>query len=124
MKSPMFILTALLPIAVQVAVAAPTAEAFDGSLEERGNGNFGGHDGHRGDRDHDRDHDRDPCVVRRTYSYYKYPCVSSDKVGESKVGDKFQPVCKYQNWYKNSKGWWVLQENKPFRCEVNPPQCP
>lgn len=89
MKSPFYILTALLPIA---AVAVPTAEAADDSLEERGNGGGGG--GHRWGND--GDHDRDPCVVKKTYWYHKYPCVSSETVGESKVGDKFQPVCKYQ----------------------------
>jgi hypothetical protein len=93
MKSPIYILTALLPIAVQVAVAAPTAEAADDSLEKRDNGNDGGH----GDRwGHDHENDRDPCVVKKPYWYYKYPCVSSETVGESKVGDKFQPVCMYQ----------------------------
>ena len=91
MKSPIYILTAMLPFAVQVAVAVPTAEAADDSLEERGNGNGGGHRwGNNGD------HDRDPCVVQKTYWYHKYPCVSSGTVGESKVGDKFQPVCNYQ----------------------------
>ncbi|KAJ5308990.1 hypothetical protein PENANT_c020G00327 [Penicillium antarcticum] len=120
MKSPIYILTALLPIAVQVAVAAPSAEPAD-DLEERGNG--GGHGGHGGDRGHDREHDRDYCVVKKPYSYHKYPCMSSGIVGESKVGDKFQPVCKYQDWYQNSKGWWVQEGYKPYRCEVNPPQC-
>jgi hypothetical protein len=51
------------------------------------------------------------------------------------VGDNFAPVCKYQygffifqftwihninklyrNWYKNSKGWWVRDDYKPWRC--------
>ncbi|KAF4762179.1 hypothetical protein N7541_007974 [Penicillium brevicompactum] len=119
MKSPIYILTAMLPFAVQVAVAVPTAEAADDSLEERGNGNGGGHRwGNNGD------HDRDPCVVQKTYWYHKYPCVSSGTVGESKVGDKFQPVCNYQDWYMNSKGWWVQEDNKPYHCQVNVPECP
>lgn len=97
MKSPIVILTALLPLATQMALANPVAAAdSDFSLEERGG------DGHwkNGDKnwgDHNKDWDpKDWCKVKKTYWYHKYPCDSSGTVGESKVGDTFAPVCKYQ----------------------------
>lgn len=85
MKSPGFILTAFLPLAAQVALANPVAADADSSLEGRG--------GHWGD-EHGRP--KDWCKVQKTYWYHKYPCDSSGTVGQSKVGDTFAPVCKYQ----------------------------
>ncbi|CAI7666285.1 unnamed protein product [Penicillium manginii] len=122
MKSPVFILTALLPLATQVALANPIADA-DSSLEERGGG---GGNWNGGGKNWGGDHQRpqDWCKVKKTYWYHKYPCDESGTVGKSNVGDTFAPVCKYQNWYKNSKGWWVKEDNKPYRCEVHVGECP
>ncbi|KAJ5976475.1 hypothetical protein N7481_010182 [Penicillium waksmanii] len=129
MKSPIFILAALLPLATQVAMANPVAAAnSDSSLEERGgnwNGDLNHGHGGKGWDNHWDDDDRpqDWCKVKQPYWYHKYPCDSSGTVGESKVGDNFAPVCKYQNWYKNPKGWWVKDEYKPRRCQVNVGEC-
>ncbi|KAJ5160768.1 uncharacterized protein N7482_007772 [Penicillium canariense] len=121
MKSFIYILTALLPLASQVAMANPVPS--DEFLEER-DGNRGDKD--RGDKDRWDKHDRpeDKCKVQKPYWYHKYPCDSSETVGQSRVGDTFAPVCKYQNWYKNPKGWWVKEDFKPWRCEVHVPNCP
>ncbi|KAJ5392413.1 hypothetical protein N7509_007903 [Penicillium cosmopolitanum] len=113
MKSPVFILTALLPLAAQVAVASPVADP-DSSLEERGgnnNWNNGGKDwggNHQGPQDN--------CKIKNPFWWHKYPCDSSSTVGQARVGDTFAPVCKYQNWYQNAQGWWARDDNKPPRC--------
>lgn len=93
MKSCIYMLTALLPLASQVAMASPVAEPGDSSLEERGNG-WGNRNGNGHDHDHERPEDY--CKIQKPYSYHKYPCDSSDIVGQSNVGDNFAPVCKYQ----------------------------
>lgn len=85
MKSPAYLLVALLPLVSQVALANPVAGAEDLDLEERGD-----------DWGHHKNHPDNDCRVKKPYWYHKYPCDSSNKVGESKVGDKFAPVCKYQ----------------------------
>ncbi|CAI7649309.1 unnamed protein product [Penicillium glandicola] len=112
MKSPLYLLTALLPLAAMAMPAAEPEEdgSFD-SLEERDGGGRGG------------DRDRDSCRVRNIYWYYQYPCESSDKVGRSNPGDNFQPICKYHDWYKNSKGWWTQERNKPRNCRVRVKNC-
>lgn len=94
MKSPIFILSALLPLATQVARANPDAAASDSSsLKERGKGHW-----EDGDKNWGGEHERpeDWCKVNKTYWYHKYPCDSSGTVGQSSVGDTFAPVCKYQ----------------------------
>lgn len=106
MKSPVYILTAILPFATQVALANPVAEpADDLSLEMRGNGGGWGWGWDWGkDHDHDHHHGEDPhhehpehyCTVKKPYWYHKYPCESSETVGKSKRGDTFAPVCEYQ----------------------------
>lgn len=93
MKSPMVIITALLPLATQLALANPVAADSDSSLEEREGGHWNDKGKHWGD---DHEHPEDWCKVKKTYWYHKYPCDSSGTVGESKVGDTFAPVCKYQ----------------------------
>lgn len=93
MKSIIYIITTILPLASQVAMASPVAEPDDSSLEERGNG-WG--NGHGNDHDHDHQPPENNCKVQKTYWYRKYPCDSSDVVGQSNVGDIFAPVCKYQ----------------------------
>ncbi|KAJ5128679.1 hypothetical protein N7526_006845 [Penicillium atrosanguineum] len=128
MKSFIYIITAILPLASQMAMASPVAEPDEFSLKERGNGGngWGNEHGNGHDRDHGNYHQRpeDFCKVQKTYWYHKYPCDSSETVGESNVGDTFAPVCKYQNWYQNSKGWWVKEDYKPWQCNVNVGQCP
>ncbi|KAJ5110969.1 hypothetical protein N7532_001504 [Penicillium argentinense] len=123
MKSPVVILTTLLPLTSSVAFAKPVAAASDDfSLEERGRGeNWDNGNNHWGG---DHDHHENWCKVKKPYWYHKYPCDQSGIVGKSSVGDNFAPVCKYQNWYKNSKGWWVKDEFKPPRCVVNVGKCP
>ncbi|KAJ5311438.1 hypothetical protein N7476_007298 [Penicillium atrosanguineum] len=100
MKSFIYIITAILPLASQMAMASPVAEPDEFSLKERGNGGngWGNEHGNGHDRDHGNYHQRpeDFCKVQKTYWYHKYPCDSSETVGESNVGDTFAPVCKYQ----------------------------
>ncbi|KAE8395622.1 hypothetical protein BDV23DRAFT_178667 [Aspergillus alliaceus] len=94
MKSPLYILTALLPLAVQVAQATPVAEsdADDSIIEERSN-----------------------CKVKHGFDYWKYPCDSSDRTGHANKGDNVDFQCRYRNWYKTPRGW-VRQSDKPSSC--------
>lgn len=92
MKSPLYILAVLLPLATELALGSPTAEAEFEELEERGRGGQKNWDDHNG-----WDHDRNPCEVKRSYPYYKYPCDSSVTTGMSQVGAIFTPSCKYQS---------------------------
>ncbi|KAJ5322011.1 hypothetical protein MYU51_002725 [Penicillium brevicompactum] len=115
MKSPLYILAVLLPLATELALGSPTAEAEFEELEERGRGGHKDWDDHNG-----WNHDRNPCEVKRSYPYYKYPCDSSVTTGMSQVGAIFTPSCKYQNgnsgvWYLAPKGW-VKDSDKPRRC--------
>ncbi|KAB8236548.1 uncharacterized protein BDW43DRAFT_308225 [Aspergillus alliaceus] len=98
MKSPLYILTALLPLAVQVAQATPVAEsdADDSIIEERSN-----------------------CKVNHGFDYWKYPCDSSDRTGHANKGDNVDFQCRYKNWYKTPRGW-VRQSDKPNSCRSAP----
>ena len=88
----MYILAVLLPLATELALATPVAEpGFD--LEERGPGND--KDRHDWDNHHGWDK-HNPCEVKRTYPYYKYPCSSSPTTGRSTQGSIFTSSCKYQ----------------------------
>ena len=91
MKSFIYIITTILPLASQVTMASPIAAPDDFLLEERGNGWGNGYD-----NDHGHQRPEDNCKVQKTYWYRKYPCDNSDVVGQSNVGDTFAPVCKYQ----------------------------
>ncbi|KAJ6104416.1 hypothetical protein N7523_010736 [Penicillium sp. IBT 18751x] len=124
MKSFIYIIATILPLASQVAMASPVAEPGDISLEERGGGGGGNAWGNGHGNDHDHQRPEDYCKVQKTYWYRKYPCDSSDVVGQSYMGETFAPVCKYQNWYKNSKGWWVKEDYKPYQCNINVGECP
>ncbi|PIG86574.1 hypothetical protein AARAC_002066 [Aspergillus arachidicola] len=99
MKSPIYLLTALLPLTLPLANATPTAEPDDldveGSVLE----------------------DRDNCKVDRGFNYYKYPCDSSDITGRANRGDNVNFQCRYRNWYKTPKGW-VKQNDKPRNCRT------
>jgi hypothetical protein len=93
MKSPVYILAVLLPLATELALATPVAEPDFDALEERGRGNekdwqdWGDHHGWD---------DKNPCEVKRTYPYYKYPCASSPSNGTSLLGATFKSFCMYQ----------------------------
>ncbi|KAJ6018908.1 hypothetical protein N7499_009915 [Penicillium canescens] len=122
MKSPSYILVALLPLASQLTAATPVAEPHFDSLEERGGGNDKGYGDHRGYGD------TNVCEVKRTYPYYKYPCDSSPSNGTSLLGATFTSFCKYQNsdsgvWYSAPRGW-VKEEDKPRRCPGASNPCP
>lgn len=90
MKSPLYVLAVLLPLATELALGSPTPETEFESLEERGRGGDKDWDGHPGW------HDNNPCEVKRSYPYYKYPCDSSVTTGMSQVGATFMPSCRYQ----------------------------
>jgi hypothetical protein len=95
MKSPIYILAVLLPLATELATASPVAEPDFDALEERGGKKE--HDWDKNwDDHHGWDHNKNPCEVKRSYPYYKYPCDSSPTTGMSQVGAIFTPSCKYQ----------------------------
>lgn len=90
MKSPLYLLTILLPLATELAFASPTADVEDTDiLEERDRG--GGHGG-----DHGGFNGGNPCKVFKPYWYYKYPCESSGKLGQENQGGTFTATCKYR----------------------------
>lgn len=78
MKSPIYLLTALLPLTLPLVNATPTAEPDDleveGSVLE----------------------DRDNCRVERPFVYRKYPCDSSDITGRANRGDNVNFQCRYR----------------------------
>ncbi|KAE8350062.1 hypothetical protein BDV28DRAFT_151308 [Aspergillus coremiiformis] len=76
MKSPLYILTVLLPLAVQVAQATPTPDADE--LEDRAT------------------EERRSCRVRHGFDYWKYPCGSSDTSGRAHRGDNITLMCRYK----------------------------
>ncbi|KAJ5676040.1 hypothetical protein N7462_008937 [Penicillium macrosclerotiorum] len=133
MKSPAYLLVALLPLVTQLTVATPVAEPDLDALEERGGGGYGGWDKNNGWKDDGwKDHggwkDKNVCEVKRTYPYYKYPCSSSPSNGTSLLGATFTSFCKYQNgysgvWYAAPRGW-VKEEDKPRRCPGASNPCP
>lgn len=89
MKSPLYILTILLPLLTELAFASPTADIEDiDILEERDRGD------HRGD--FKGGGSGNPCRVFKPYWYYKYPCESSDKLGRENQGSTFTATCKYK----------------------------
>ncbi|CAI7667288.1 unnamed protein product [Penicillium bialowiezense] len=120
MKSPLYVLAVLLPLATELALGSPTPETEFESLEERGRGGDKDWDGHPGW------HDNNPCEVKRSYPYYKYPCDSSVTTGMSQVGATFMPSCRNGNsgvWYLAPKGW-VKDSDKPRRCPGAKNPCP
>ncbi|KAJ5357985.1 hypothetical protein N7541_005143 [Penicillium brevicompactum] len=97
MKSPLWLLTVLLPLATELAAASPAAnpdpdsleslESFDDAnefeerdLEDRQGGSRQGN----------------KCRINRPYWYYKYPCDSSDRTGQARVGSQFSATCRYK----------------------------
>ncbi|KAE8332984.1 hypothetical protein RU639_013831 [Aspergillus parasiticus] len=114
MKSPIYLLTTLLPLVAQLTGATPTEDHADyDSLEERTEGFSIG----------DKQAKQGACTIERPFQYYKYPCDSSDRVGEARRGEQWQSSCKYKNFYKTKNGWWAKQENKPRNCRVSESKC-
>ena len=76
MKSPLYILTVLLPL----ALAIPAAEPDDGadSLEAR------------------RDRNRDRCSKNSQIPYYRYTCDGSDKMGNYRSNEHVEYICQYK----------------------------
>ncbi|KAJ6036465.1 hypothetical protein N7540_000744 [Penicillium herquei] len=86
----LYFLFALLSLATQLVVATPIADPDPASdtIEARG----------RDHNDNNNDHgwnNKNPCQVKQTYPYYKYPCKSSPSVGMSILGATFTSSCKY-----------------------------
>ncbi|KAF7589986.1 hypothetical protein BBP40_003430 [Aspergillus hancockii] len=92
MKSPLYLLTVLLPLLVQ-ATPTPEGEDLDDSAIE----------------------ERDFCRVQNSFKYWKYPCSSSDTVGTANKGDTVTFICKYKTWYRTPRGW-VKENEKPKQC--------
>ncbi|KAJ5110385.1 hypothetical protein N7532_000920 [Penicillium argentinense] len=118
MKSPLYLLTVLLPLATEIVAASPTADFTDSdTLEERDRFNGGG-GGKFGDK-------FNPCKIRKPYWYWKYPCDSSDKTSRESPGGQWNASCRYKNWYKTKKGW-VHDFEKPKNCHGSweHQQCP
>jgi len=86
MKSPLYLLTILLPLATELTFASPIADVEDTDiLEERDRGS-----------DHGGFSSGKSCRVFKPYWYYKYPCESSDKLGRENEGGTFTATCKYK----------------------------
>lgn len=87
MKSPLYILTILLPLATELAVASPTGDVGDSDvLEERDGGGGGGKFPGKSNG----------CRVNKQYWYYKYPCENSEKFGRENQGGTFTATCRYK----------------------------
>lgn len=84
---PSYIFALLLPVATQLATAGPTAGG--------GHDHDGDHDSNRKDT-HDTHDTHNPCEVKVSYPYYKYPCHSAPSNGTSQLGATFTSYCKYQ----------------------------
>lgn len=104
MKSPLYILAVVLPLATELAMGSPVAETDFDVIEERGGGSNKGWDKDH----HGGGHTNNPCEVKRSYPYYKYPCDSSPKTGMSQVGATFTPSCRYQSVYQFFLGFQSL----------------
>ncbi|KAJ5522637.1 hypothetical protein N7513_013210 [Penicillium frequentans] len=106
MKSPLYLLTILLPLATEIVIASPADFDDSDTLEERDRG--GG--GKFGDKSN-------ACRIQHPYWYWKYPCDSSDKFGRENTGGQWNAICRYNNWYKTKKGW-VHDFDKPNNCRM------
>ncbi|GFF71201.1 hypothetical protein IFM61392_08668 [Aspergillus lentulus] len=115
MKSPLYILTVLLPLALAIPAAEPDVGAE--SVEERDNRNGHGHD-----HDHDRDRN-DRCSKNSQIPYYRYPCDSSDRLGSYGNNRHVDYICKYNGWYRTGNGWWVRGSDKPSNCDSGNRNC-
>ncbi|KAJ6029488.1 hypothetical protein N7460_004067 [Penicillium canescens] len=132
MKSPLYILTFLLPLATELVSASPTAEPDFDALEMRagGGGGSGGGSGGGGSGGGSggggggsggggggggSGGGKNPCRIDHNYWYWRYPCDQSDRTTEAHSGDKFSASCWYKNWYKTDKGW-AHNFDKPSKC--------
>lgn len=89
MKSPIWFLTVLLPLATELAAASPAVDPDLDSLDSFDSvGEFEARD--LEDRQGNR------CRINRPYSYWKYPCDSSDRTGQATVGSQFSATCRYK----------------------------
>ena len=97
MKASSYILFLLVPFATELVIGSPIADSVPDALEERGGWDHGGYENdHEWDKDNHGWHDKNPCEVKKSYPYYKYPCESSPSNGTSNVGATFKSFCKYQ----------------------------
>lgn len=98
MKSPIYILSCLLPLAAQIAQASPTPEDAEDAVqfEERGDPNTQG---------------RDVCRLHRGdhFFFYKFPCGDSPIIGRANQGDFVNFDCRYK-WVPDTK----LCNNKQY----------
>ncbi|CAI7616610.1 unnamed protein product, partial [Penicillium discolor] len=89
MKSPIYLLTVLLPLASALAAAPPAdpdPDDFDSVQEFQ----------EFEERDLDDRQFKGPCRVNKPYFYWKYPCDSSDRIGRQNVGGQFTATCSYR----------------------------
>jgi hypothetical protein len=78
MKSPLYLLTTLLPLTLAFPSAEPEADAD--ALEERAKSNK----------------NKDRCSAQHKFDYYKYPCKNSHyKKGSYRKDDDVHWDCKY-----------------------------
>ncbi|KAL2863993.1 uncharacterized protein BJX67DRAFT_362194 [Aspergillus lucknowensis] len=98
MKSPLYLLTAILPF----TLALPSEEIEDNvhSLEERAS----------------------KCKSNHEIKYYKWPC---QQTGKYNPNENVEYQCKWSDgdWYKTSKNWWVKGSDVPNKCKKNLPNC-
>jgi hypothetical protein len=108
MKSPLYILTVLLPLALAIPAAEPDVGAE--SIEERDNRN-------------DNNKQTDRCRKNSQIWYYRYPCDSSDRLGSYRNNQHVDYICKYKGWYKTGNSWWVKGSDKPSNCNSGNRNC-
>ncbi|RAL13541.1 uncharacterized protein BO97DRAFT_413504 [Aspergillus homomorphus CBS 101889] len=103
MKSPIYLLTALLPL----TLAIPSAEEADVDADES--------DVHLAAR-------ASTCSSNNQINYYQWPCVNR---GSYQPQQKVEYRCKWRDgdWYKTTRGWWVRASDVPTRCKNRLPTC-
>jgi hypothetical protein len=102
MKSPLYVLTVLLPLAL--AMPSPEADVGAESLEERGNGdgknnNWDGKNSNWDGKDNHwdgKDNNRDKCSKKWPIDYYQFPCDGSYKKGTYESNKHVDYKCKYK----------------------------
>ncbi|PYI18042.1 hypothetical protein BO86DRAFT_436036 [Aspergillus japonicus CBS 114.51] len=102
MKSPIYLLTALLPL----TLALPSAEEADVDSDDI--------DVHLAARK--------SCKSSKQINYYQWPVVQT---GSYQAQTNVDYRCKWRNgdWYKTGKNWWVRGSDVPSSCKSGLPTC-
>ncbi|KAL2820927.1 hypothetical protein BDW59DRAFT_150517 [Aspergillus cavernicola] len=101
MKSPLYLLTVILPF----TLAFPSSEENENeddlhSLEDRAK----------------------KCRASHEIKYYRWPCAQT---GKYNANQNVEYQCKWRDgdWWKTSKNWWVKGSDVPNNCKFRNPTC-